>query len=195
MAPRDHLPFPGDNFMATPLTHPVVPMVAGLVLSRNRLPGRVLAAGIILALLPDFDVITFHLGTPYRHMLGHRGLTHSITFALAAAIIAAYACRVPAKNRSWTFIFLFVSAISHGLLDAVTDGGMGVAFFAPWSGERYHFPWRILRVSPLGMRVFSSWGLAALVTELYRIWVPAVLIVVWFRGARQVKRFAWNRKE
>jgi inner membrane protein len=181
--------------MATPLTHPIVPLAAGIILTRYRIPGRVLAAGIFLTLLPDLDVITFHLGIPYRHMLGHRGISHSLAFAFVVAIIATLACRVPAKQRMWVLTFLFVSALSHGVLDAVTDGGMGVAFFAPWSGERYHFPWRILRVSPLGMRVFSSWGLAALVTELYRIWVPAILIVAWFRGTRQVKRLALKRKK
>nr|HRC76832.1 rhodanese-like domain-containing protein [Kouleothrix sp.] len=30
----------------------------------------------------------------------------------------------------------------HGVLDAMTDGGLGVAFFAPFSATRYFFPFR-----------------------------------------------------
>jgi hypothetical protein len=35
--------------------------------------------------------------------------------------------------------FSFVTA-SHGMLDAMTDGGLGVAFFAPFDNARYFFP-------------------------------------------------------
>jgi hypothetical protein len=33
----------------------------------------------------------------------------------------------------WTYFFL--AAASHGLLDAMTDGGLGVAFFAPFDEQ------------------------------------------------------------
>jgi inner membrane protein len=39
--------------------------------------------GAICAVVPDLDVVSFHLGLPYGHMLGHRGLSHSLPFAAA----------------------------------------------------------------------------------------------------------------
>jgi hypothetical protein len=36
--------------------------------------------------------------------------------------------------------FLFLATASHGILDAFTDGGRGIAFFAPFGTERYFFP-------------------------------------------------------
>ena len=42
------------------------------------------------AILPDADVVAFAFGIPYGAMLGHRGLTHSLTFAAAlGAVVAA----------------------------------------------------------------------------------------------------------
>jgi inner membrane protein len=56
---------------------------------------------------------------------------------------------------------------SHGLLDAMTTGGLGVAFFAPFSAERYFFPWRPILVSPIGIeRFLSPRGAAVLMSEL-----------------------------
>ena len=61
------------------------------------------------------------------------------------------------------FLFLFVSTLSHGLLDMLTNGGLGVALFVPMSNERYFFPWRPITVSPIGLsRFVSAWGLRVL---------------------------------
>ena len=56
------------------------------------------------------------------------------------------------RGRVATFAFLFLCTMSHALLDALTDGGLGVAFFSPFSNERYFFPWTPIRVS----RFFSA---------------------------------------
>src|SRR5260370_37074957 len=39
-------------------------------------------------------------------------------------------------------------AITHPLLDALTDGGCGVMLLFPFSEERMFFPWRPIHVSP-----------------------------------------------
>src|SRR6267378_8050335 len=46
----------------------------------------------------------------------------------------------------WRFFFL--ATASHGLLDAMTNGGLGVAFFAPFCDTRYFLPWQPIVVSP-----------------------------------------------
>jgi inner membrane protein len=89
------------------------------------------------------------------------------------------------------FGFFFAVTASHGLLDAFTNGGLGVAFFAPFDDSRYFFPWRPLEVSPLGMAFFSSWGLQTALSELQWVWLPTALLVAavelvrWHRRARQ----------
>ena len=69
---------------------------------------------------------------------------------------------------------LFPRQASHGLLDAMTDGGPGVAFFAPFANRRYFLPWTPIRVSP----TFTSRGTAVIRSELFWIWVPAGVLVV-----------------
>lgn len=38
------------------------------------------------AVLPDIDSIGFALGIPYGSLFGHRGLTHSLLFALITGV-------------------------------------------------------------------------------------------------------------
>lgn len=81
--------------------------------------------------------------------------------------------------------FFFVVTAAHGLLDAFTDGGLGVAFFAPFDNSRYFFPWQPLVVSPLGMAFFSEWGMKTAASELLWVWLPTVLVV----GAVEIVRW------
>src|SRR2546422_4891623 len=99
-----------------------------------------------LSLLPDTGVIGFALGVEYGDPWGHRGATHSLTFAmaLAAAIgLAAPKFRLP-RLRAW--LVASVVLASHGLLDTMTDGGLGCGLVWPFSLQRY-FP--ALRAIPL----------------------------------------------
>jgi len=77
----------------------------------------------------------------------------------------------------WAYFFL--ATASHGLLDAMTDGGLGVAFFAPFENRRYFLPWRPIQVSPIGIgRFFSERGVAIFQSELLWIWLPAAVLAV-----------------
>src|SRR5262249_58329038 len=77
----------------------------------------------------------------------------------------------------WSYVFL--ATASHGLLDAMTDGGLGVAFFSPFDNRRYFLPWTPVEVSPIGVtRFFSHLSLSVLQTELVWIWLPAALLAV-----------------
>jgi inner membrane protein len=158
----------------TILTHPAVAL---LKTWWPRVPLRVAIAGAFATIVPDFDVAAFALGIPYEHMLGHRGFTHSIVFALLVAAIGTPLLRV-AGHRRVAFAFLFCCTMSHGLLDACTDGGLGIAFFAPFRGTRYFLPWTPIRVSPLGVGFFSPRGLATLRSELVWVWVPVVIAAI-----------------
>jgi len=154
----------------TILTHPAVSLLQTWF---PRVPRRAVAAGAIATILPDLDVVAFRFGIPYSAMFGHRGFTHSITFALIVASLAALLLRSRAA-----FPFLFLCALSHPLLDALTDGGLGVALLSPFSNERYFFPWRPIRVSPIGAGFFSARGVETLVSEVVWVWLPCCALAL-----------------
>ena len=122
-------------------------------------------------------------------MLGHRGITHSLAAAaILGLILARTVYRRGAGPLSWprVWLFLFLAGASHGVLDALTNGGLGVAFFAPFTNERYFFPFRPIEVSPLSIRRFlSPLGLAILWNEFIWVWCPttvATVALLWYRG-------------
>lgn len=129
------------------------------------------------AILPDLDVLAFKFGIPYLHPLGHRGFTHSILFAVLWSVLLAF---IFGKTRKQVFfVVLFLSTISHGLLDALTTGGKGVGFFIPFENSRYFFPWRIIKVSPIGVKeFFSEWGIRVIISELIYIAIPCCIILI-----------------
>lgn len=171
--------------MATILTHPAVPILLRLAGGPRAVPGRLLAAGAIASVLPDVDAIGFWVGVPYEHLCGHRGITHSLAFACAlGAVAAARAAWFGASRRS-VFLVIALSAASHGVLDALTDGGLGVAFLSPFSNERWFFPWRPLVVAPIGLDgFFTRWGAEILLAEAICVWGPALLIGYAFAAFR-----------
>jgi inner membrane protein len=146
------------------------------------IPQRVWVVGALCATAPDLDVIGFRFGVAYGDFLGHRGLTHSIPFAaaLAAGIVGIGLPRgVPGLAPGRLATYLFLATASHGLLDALTDGGLGVALLAPFDQTRYFFPVRPIRVSPIGVQpFFTQRGLAVLASEVAWVWLPSALLAV-----------------
>lgn len=161
--------------MPSAFTH-VAPALALLpVFARGDTKLRLLVAGAFCAVAPDLDVAAFSLGIPYEHPLGHRGLWHSIPFA---AILAAAVALLMAR-RSWprAWLYLFLVTASHGLLDAFTDGGLGIALLSPFDTTRYFFPLRPIEVSPLSVRAFfTARGWTILASELLWVWLPCTLL-------------------
>ena len=164
--------------MCSIISHPVVPIAISAIFPQQSLAPTVVIAGAFCSVIPDLDVIGFRFGVRYNEMLGHRGLTHSIFFAVVlAALMTILLSEHNARSRLLVFIFLFLSTISHAILDAMTNGGLGVAFFAPFRNERYFFSWRPIEVSPIGVaRFFSEWGLRVIKTELQWVWLPSAII-------------------
>ena len=167
-------------------------MAALLPWQRGR--ASVALAGVACALLPDVDVpLSFALGVPYDSMLGHRGITHSLPFAgvLGALVALGLRRRGVAQSPLVTWLYLSAATASHGILDAFTNGGRGVAFFAPFSASRNFFPVRPIEVSPLGVpRFLSDRGIEILANELVWIWLPGAAFVLLVIVARRL----WNRK-
>lgn len=165
--------------MPTILTHAAVPLAIGLGLGSKLISRRLLVVGIAVSMLPDLDVLAFRLGIAYADPFGHRGFSHSLLLALGLASIAClFAVRLKA-SRFAAFAFVLVACASHGLLDMLTNGGLGIALLWPFSDRRYFFPEQLIQVSPLGLRrFFGPAGLAVLKSELLWVWLPAALWLV-----------------
>ena len=176
--------------MASVFSHAVVGSGLGAAgAPSNHMPVRYWVSLAVIAALPDLDVAVYPLGLNAPFILGHRGITHSLPFA---AVFAALVVRVVFRDAAWRpswrrlWLVFFAAMASHGILDAMTDGGQGIAFFAPFSSARWHFPWRPIRVSPIGWTAFFSRdGLRVLQNELVWLWLPSGLVILLARLARR----------
>ena len=162
--------------MASIFGHSAVGYTLTKLMDNKNLKWLLLAA-IISTILPDFDVISFKLGIPYIHPLGHRGFTHSILFALLWALLLM--STLGRQNKTLWFLVIFLSTVSHGILDAMTTGGRGVGFFIPFNNDRFFFPFQVIRVSPLGFKkFFSEWRMQVIFSEIKYVLLPCLLILL-----------------
>jgi inner membrane protein len=163
--------------------HVAIGMAAARHLGRRR-GGATLRAMIgwsALSMLPDADVVGFAMGVPYGAPWGHRGATHSLVFALLVAVVAG-ACtyaqasgldrddslRLVDRPRRALRIAVYAACVvaSHGLLDAMTDGGKGIALLWPFTTHRFFFGWRPIPVAPIGVGFLSLRGARVAAVEL-----------------------------
>ena len=146
--------------MPTVLTHAVVGASLSTLAPSSVPRARCAAAFAIASMFPDADVLAFSLGIPYEHHFGHRGLSHSLSFALFLAVAIGLTeyrrAGVPRLHRLWLTSLFFVALASHGLLDSLTNGGLGVGLLLPFREGRFFAPWRPLDVSPIGVQGFFS---------------------------------------
>ncbi|MFN2599086.1 MAG: metal-dependent hydrolase [Pyrinomonadaceae bacterium] len=176
--------------MPTIFSHAVAAVAVGTTYARRSVPFKFWVWTALCAMLPDVDVIGFAFGISYGDMLSHRGLTHSLTFAFVVgfAVVSLAFREVETFTRRWWSLatYFFVVTASHGALDALTDGGLGVAFFAPFSARRYFFPWRPIEVSPIGLGFFSERGLEVFESEIVWVWLPSLALVAAVWGVRKL---------
>jgi inner membrane protein len=171
--------------MASVFGHSIVGFTLTKVIESKHTKWLLIAA-IFSTILPDFDVVTFRMGIPYSHSLGHRGFTHSMLFAILWALILMFA--LGRKSKLIWFSVIFLSTVSHGVLDAMTSGGKGVGFLIPFNNNRFFFPFREIKVSPLGVsKFFSEWGLQVIFSEIKYILLPCLLILLFSYTFKKLK--------
>jgi inner membrane protein len=168
----------------TIFSHAIAATALGQFYPERRLPARFWVWTAACAIVADLDVIGFSFGIQYGDMLGHRGLTHSLLFAVLIGAVAT-ATLGAGSHRGKVFLFFTAVAASHGILDAFTNGGRGIAFLAPFSNHRFFFPWRPIQVSPIGVGFFSARGLNVLESELVWILLPSAIIAAVARIMRR----------
>lgn len=169
-----------------------MPLAIAAGLGRARVPVPLAVAGAIASVLPDADVVAFRLGIPYSDPFGHRGASHSLAFALLVALVATALHERLGSNRRATFAFVLAAAASHPLLDALTDGGLGVALLWPLSDERFFWSFRPIGVSPISpARLFSARAARVFGSEARWVWAPCAAVAATALTVRRA--FAWAR--
>ncbi|MFV1922104.1 MAG: metal-dependent hydrolase [Methylotenera sp.] len=163
--------------MASAFAHIAIPTVIYIVFKSKTVNYRVCLLAAMLSILPDVDVVTFRYGIPYESPWGHRGFTHSLLFAASLAGLCSFFTSILRSSRVTVFLFCFISCASHAFLDAMTNGGLGVAIAWPFNQHRYFLPFRPIEVSPVSITAFfSEWGLRVIYSELLWVFMPAASV-------------------
>jgi inner membrane protein len=170
--------------MASAFSHAFVALTLGKISRHRAMTWPVLLTGAVCSIVPDLDVIGFAFGIQYGDLWGHRGMTHSLFFAglLSALLVALGYRQESSASKAGIGLYLFSCTASHGVFDALTDGGLGVAFFSPFDTTRYFFRFRPVAVSPIGVSQFFSLDtLHILASEITWIWLPTVGVLMMSR--------------
>jgi inner membrane protein len=169
--------------MASAFGHAALGATLGKLLLPDRRHWPWWAMAAACAILPDADVVGFKFGVTYGSLWGHRGLSHSLLAAVVIAAVGVGISRGVSRPAQWPgagrlALLLFLATASHGVLDAMTSGGLGVAFFSPWQAERYFFDWRPIQVSPIGIKGFAG-ERAWRVLRSEALWVGLPCLAFW----------------
>jgi inner membrane protein len=95
-----------------------------------------------LALAPDLDLVTSLWGVPPNTPFAHRGITHSLSFALAVAGLVALLYRGSTGRKVLAGGIALAALASHGVLDTMSQLGNGPMLLWPFSAQSYEFIWR-----------------------------------------------------
>jgi inner membrane protein len=95
-----------------------------------------------LALAPDLDLVSGVFGVTPNTPLSHRGITHSVFFAMAVGTLVGGVLRGSSLRSFLTGFAVFAAMSSHGLLDTMSRLGNGPMLFWPFAVVSYEFPWR-----------------------------------------------------
>ena len=182
--------------MASLLAHAAVPLIARQAFPvPGGLERRLAVVAVLCACWPDLDLLTLAFEIRPNELLGHRGLSHSLFTAAVVALVAGVVGfrKLGLGSRPWWRVvaFLFGAAASHGLLDALTTGDIGVALFAPLENGRHLAPFKLLPVCPGGMNeYFGAWGMWTLANEVLYVLIPLALVVSVLRDPELKRRMA-----
>jgi len=171
------------KILPTVITHSAVAVASAKFFGPEEVPKRFWLLSIFCSVVPDADVLAFSFGIPYGHFFGHRGFFHSPFFGLLLGVLLVSVFFRTEKifSKRWWFYLIYFTLLSasHGILDALTNGGLGIALLSPFDATRYFFPWRPILVSPIGLAGFlSQWGLMTLKSELFWIWLPLIILLI-----------------
>jgi len=167
-----------NNILASLFAHAFAAFTIGSSYSEKKQKTKFLLLCCFCAVIPDADVLMLRF-VSYDHPLGHRGFFHSFFFCFVLSLLLTFIFYRKEKSKIRYIFFFFLCGASHALLDMLTNGGLGVAIFAPFSNHRYFFPWHPIQVSPIGIHhFFGEWGLRVLLSEFIWIGIPYILYLI-----------------
>lgn len=179
------------RFMASVFGHAALAGALGTALPKVLRRKGVIVLGILCSMMPDLDVLSFRFGIPYSSFWGHRGMTHSILFGAVFGLLMMmlFHFRERWKDKVIVGFYYMVCTVSHGVLDGMTTGGRGIAYFSPFDDDRYFLPFRVIQVSPIGIsRFFNEWGLQVLKSEFIWIGIPSIIFAILIIMGRKVMK-------
>jgi inner membrane protein len=160
--------------------HVMIGLAAGRAQAREgRGLWRRLALYGALGVAPDLDIVPALLHHPWLVPLGHRGATHSLTFALLLGL--AVALVAPGASRLRTAVAATLTVATHGLVDPLNTSSVGTAYLWPFSSERFSWGVKFIPETPVGWGAFHGAGLVNLLGELL-IFSPFLVYALWPRA-------------
>ena len=180
--------------MPSIFTHPLVGLAAAKMMPARYRTKRFWILSFLCPFIPDLDGIGFYLGLPLEHFFGHRGITHSVFFALVLSVVIVavfFNDRGFFSKRSVLLVAYFVAiTVSHGILDAVTNTTNGVAFLSPIITTRFLFDFKPIESSPLSpAEFFGEQGFHIILGEIVWVWMPLIAaVIVVFLIKRSIRR-------
>jgi membrane-bound metal-dependent hydrolase YbcI (DUF457 family) len=135
--------------------------------------GAPFLAGMVLANLPDLDLITVLI----IHSRGwHRTVTHSLITAAVVLLIFGFAFGRAHLREAFAYGLAFAS---HGIVDfATTTVGGGVALFSPISWHRFRLDWFGLSENPSR---FPSAAIVKMIAWEFLLFLPPLLLLLGLR--------------
>jgi len=121
------------------ITHIVTGALVGEIFLGKKLGKKALALGAVVGSVPDVDVIANFIFDPARAAVLHRGITHSLLFALIFAWLPSrifekyfFSRGIPFRT---SFRFFLTALLLHDLLDLMTCYGTGL--LEPFTHHRF----------------------------------------------------------
>jgi inner membrane protein len=209
--------------MATTWTHAFFALAGGKAAIHRKMPLRFWFLTAVCAAIPDLDVFWQRLVPDHSGIWVHRGVTHSLLAAVLIGLLAACVGRAwgltpgaareetgaealpgrtslphPARGFLLLWLAFTLATASHAMLDMLSAGYRGVELLAPFSDQRFSFPWQPIWSFPQWLQqMFPSlqgrgmrglWLLRASLSELIVVWIPMTALVVLSRLARRLRR-------
>lgn len=144
-------------------THIVLGACIGEAIAGKKLGKKAMLIGAIAQSIPDIDFVTTFWLSDSKDIVSHRGITHSILFAILATFLFAWLLRFIFRKlklswKTW-FLLIGVNVFTHLLIDGFNAYGIG--WLEPFSHRRFSF--NILFVAdPL----FSIWPFISFIALL-----------------------------
>ncbi len=109
------------------LTQIVLGAAVGEAVLGKKVGNKAILYGAIAGTIPDLDVLASYLTDTITAIEIHRGVTHSILFAVVMApvfgwLISKIERKSPANWKDWSLL-MFWGLVTHGFLDAFTTWG------------------------------------------------------------------------